>query len=68
MFFLFERSLAEQELSLKFNNTLHNFDIRIKMIPQAKILKIAKIYFQNVAGGGERDPKVVESLAQHFTQ
>jgi len=33
MFFLFERSLAERELSIKLAQMKNNFDIRSLMIP-----------------------------------
>ena len=33
MFFLFERSLAERELSIKLAQTKTSFDIRTQMIP-----------------------------------
>ena len=52
MFFLFARSLVERELNLKLSTTPNSFDIRSLMISHKKVHKIAKVYFENIAGGG----------------
>jgi hypothetical protein len=64
MFFLFGRSLAERELRIKLATLKNNFDIRQQFIPTAKIEKISKIYFSNVAGSG--DFTDADILASHF--
>lgn len=45
MFYLFERSLAERELSIKLAHMKNNVDFRTQMIPQSKVQKISKVYF-----------------------
>lgn len=65
MFFLFERSLAERELSIKITAAKNNYDIRQQMIPQGKIQKIAKVYFQNVSGSDGMFNNA-DVLATHF--
>lgn len=50
MFYLFARSLVERELSIKLSTTPANFDVRKLKIKVNKVAKIAKVYFDHVAG------------------
>lgn len=63
MFFLFARSLVERELNIKLGATPNNFDIRTLKISQKKIHKIAKVYFENIAGGEQLSQHTSDSLA-----
>jgi len=65
-FFLFERSLAERELSLKLSHMPNNFDIRKQMIGAQRMQKIAKVYFQNISQTDEQESKVIDNLTSHF--
>jgi hypothetical protein len=66
LFFLFERSLVERELSIKLSAMPNNFDIRTKLIPSSKVLKIAKVYFQNISGSGPNSDLGADNLSNHF--
>ena len=66
LFFLFERSLTERELSIKLASMPTNFDIRTKLIPVVKITKIAKVYFSNITGSGPNSAMSADNLSNHF--
>lgn len=68
MFFLFARSLAERELSIKLAAMATNFDIKSQMIHKKHVLKISKIYFQNITGdiGGPNNQHATDNLSNHF--
>ena len=66
MFFLFERSLVEREMNMKFTQVPTGYDIRTQLIPVIKITKVAKIYFKNTSGTGPNASQSAENLAKHF--
>lgn len=66
MFFLFARSLTERELRIKYTNMAISFDITQLKIHKTKVSKIAKIYFENIAGDSDQAAATAENLANHF--
>lgn len=50
MFYLFARSLVERELLIKMGNLPNGTDLRQLKISKKSVVKIAKIYFDNIAG------------------
>ena len=68
MFFLFARSLAERELSIKLAAMGTSFDIKTQMISKIHVLKISKIYFQNITGDLDRpnNQRATDNLSNHF--
>ena len=66
MFFLFARSLTERELQIKLTSMPVSFDITQLKINKKKVLKIAKVYFENIAGETEQAKTTAENLANHF--
>lgn len=66
MFFLFARSLTERELRIKYTNMPVSFDITQLKIHKTKVLKIGKIYFENIAGDTDQAGSTAENLANHF--
>lgn len=66
MFYLYSRSLAERELNIKLKDMPQDFDVRTKMISKIKVVKISKVYFQNISGGGMHSPEHTDALVNHF--
>ena len=64
--FLFERSLVEREMNMKFAQVPGNYDIRTQLIPVTKITKVSKIYFKNISGSGPNASLSADNLAKHF--
>ena len=53
-------------MSIKLAAMPLNFDIRTKHISTTKILKIAKVYFQNISGSGPNSAASADNLSNHF--
>ena len=55
-------------MGFKLNKMPQAFDYRTHMIPQKKVVKIAKVYFENIANDVEdhRSAQISDNLSSHF--